>query len=154
MMRLVDTWLECMQYLAGIARIRNHYRSLSSEAVAYFAADNGKWPEAQSTPAHRLGRLFAYLGTTASMIAFINNVAAGAGVTMKFEEDDGFDSLYGLRNFLMTGQAGQLMAKWLRAPAVIANRLSSDRITAGALRDAAQLQSAGRRAGCQRPDHV
>lgn len=33
-------------------------------------------------PALRLGALFAHFGTTASMIAVINNVVAGAGVTL------------------------------------------------------------------------
>lgn len=80
--RLVGTWLECMQYLSGIARIRSHYRSLGPEAETYFAPDKGRWPEAQSTAALRLGPMFAYLGTTASMIAFINNIVAGACATM------------------------------------------------------------------------
>ena len=80
--RLVDTSLEYMQYLAGIARIRSYYRSLSPEAAVHFAADNGRWPEARSVPALRLGTLFAFLGTTASMIAFINSFLAGAGVTL------------------------------------------------------------------------
>ena len=80
--RLVDTSLEYMQYLAGIARIRSYYRSLGPEAAAYFAADNGRWPEAKSVPALKLGSLFAYFGTTASMIAVINNVLAGAGVAL------------------------------------------------------------------------
>lgn len=80
--RLVDTSLENMQYLAGIARIRSYYRSLGPEAAAYFAADKGRWPEGKSVPALQLGSLFAFLGTTASMIAFINNFLAGAGVTL------------------------------------------------------------------------
>jgi hypothetical protein len=82
-MRLVDTSLEYMQYLAGIARIRSYYRSLGPEAEALFAAHLGRWPEAvQSTPALRLGSLLAFLGTTASMIAVTNNVFAGVGVAM------------------------------------------------------------------------
>lgn len=80
--KLVDIWLECMQYLAGIARIRSYYRSLGPEAAAYFAAENGRWPETQLNPELRRGSRFAYLGTTASMIAFINNIVAGAGVTL------------------------------------------------------------------------
>jgi hypothetical protein len=83
-MRLVDTALENMQYLTGIARIRSYYRSLGPEAAAYFAADKGRWPEAKtrSVPSLRLGTLFAFFGTTASMIAFINNFLAGAGITL------------------------------------------------------------------------
>src|SRR5688500_19087582 len=37
-LRLVDTALENMQYLAGIARIRGYYRTLSPEARVFFAA--------------------------------------------------------------------------------------------------------------------
>ena len=82
-MRLVDTSLEYMQYLTGIARIRSYYRTLGPEAAVHFAAERGRWPEAiQSTPALRLGSLLAFLGTTASMIAVTNNVLAGVGVTM------------------------------------------------------------------------
>jgi hypothetical protein len=33
-------------------------------------------------PSLRLGALFAHFGTTAAMIAVINNVVAGAGVTL------------------------------------------------------------------------
>lgn len=81
-MRLVDTALESMQFLAGIARIRSYYRTLGPEAAAHFAAEYGRWPEAKSSPALRLGTLLAFLGTTASMIAVTNNVLAGAGVTL------------------------------------------------------------------------
>jgi hypothetical protein len=80
--RLVDTSLEYMQYLAGIARIRSYYRSLGPEAAAYFAAESGRWPESRSVPALQLGPVFAHFGTTASMIAVINNVVAGAGITL------------------------------------------------------------------------
>jgi hypothetical protein len=80
-MRLVDTSLEYMQYLSGIARIRGYYRSLGPEAAVHFAVETGRWPET-SGPALRLGALLAHLGTTASMIAVTNNVLAGVGVTM------------------------------------------------------------------------
>lgn len=80
--RLVDTTVENMQYLTGIARIRGYYRSLGPEAAEYFAAARGRWPEAGTSPALRLGSLFAYFGTTASMIAVINHVIAGAGVVL------------------------------------------------------------------------
>jgi hypothetical protein len=80
--RLVDTSLEYMQFLAGIARIRGYYRTLTPDAAAYFAADGGRWPEARSTPALRLGPLIAFISTNASMVAFINSVVAGTGVTL------------------------------------------------------------------------
>ena len=81
-MRLVDTALENMHCMVGIARIRGYYRTLSPEAATYFAARHGRWPEGQSDPALRLGLLMAFLSTSASMIAFINSVVAGVGVAL------------------------------------------------------------------------
>jgi hypothetical protein len=80
--RLVDTTVENMQYVAGIARIRRFYRTLSPEAAELFAPATGRWPEVTSPPSHALGPLLAFFGTTASMIAVINNVVAGAGVAL------------------------------------------------------------------------
>jgi hypothetical protein len=79
--RLVDTGLESMHYLCGIARIRGFYRTLGEEAARHFTPEQGRWPEAES-PALRLGALSAFLGTTASMIAVINSVVAGASVAL------------------------------------------------------------------------
>ena len=80
--RLVDSSIENMNYLSGIARIRSYYRTLSPEGAEYFSAEGGRWPEATSEPSLRLGDLIAFLTTTASMIAFINGIVAGAGVTL------------------------------------------------------------------------
>src|SRR4029434_9968309 len=44
--RLVDTGIENQQFLAGIARIRSYYRTLTPEAALYFSAASGRWPEA------------------------------------------------------------------------------------------------------------
>jgi hypothetical protein len=79
--RLVETGLESMHYLIGIARIRAFYRTLGPDAERLFAAESGRWPEIVS-PAERLGPLLAFMGTTASMIAVVNNVVAGAGVAL------------------------------------------------------------------------
>jgi hypothetical protein len=79
--RLVDSALENMQYLAGIARIRSYYRALTPDAETYFSARTGRWPEGPS-PSLGLGPFIAFLGTTASMIAFIDSVVAGAGVAL------------------------------------------------------------------------
>jgi hypothetical protein len=79
--RLVETALESMHYLDGIACIRGYYRTLSPDAADHFAPEHGRWPEVDS-PAVRLGSLIAFLGTTASMIAVINNVVAGAGIAL------------------------------------------------------------------------
>jgi hypothetical protein len=80
--RLVDTGLENQQCLAGIARIRRYYRTLTPEAAVYFAAESGRWPEARATPALWLGPAVAFLSTAASMLAFTNSIVAGAGVTL------------------------------------------------------------------------
>jgi len=79
--RLVETALESMLYMNGIARIRAYYRTLGAEAARQFAPEFGRWPEIEP-PALRLGRTFAFFGTTASMIAVINNVVAGASIAL------------------------------------------------------------------------
>ena len=88
--RLVDSCIENMKFLSGIARIRSYYRTLSPEGSRFFSAEGGRWPEATSEPSLRLGDLIAFLTTTASMIAFINGIVAGAGVTL-------------LANYLLSG---------------------------------------------------
>ena len=79
--RLVDTGLESMHYLTGIARIRGFYRTLGVQAAEHFKPEQGRWPEVESS-AERLGALSAFLGTTASMIAVIHSVVAGAVVSL------------------------------------------------------------------------
>lgn len=79
--RLVETALESMHLLAGIARIRAYYRTLGPEAEVQFAARHGRWPEILS-PAEQHGRLLAFMGTTASMVAVINSVVAGAALAI------------------------------------------------------------------------
>jgi hypothetical protein len=80
--RLVDTTLENMHFLTGIARIRGYYRKLAPEAGPYFAPETGRWPEAASTPALWHGKLVGFLGTSATMVALVNSIVAGAGVTL------------------------------------------------------------------------
>jgi hypothetical protein len=79
--RLIETALESMQCLRGIARIRSYYRTLGPEAARQFSAEHGRWPEVEP-PALRLGRVLAFFGTTASMIAVINNVVAGVALAL------------------------------------------------------------------------
>jgi prepilin signal peptidase PulO-like enzyme (type II secretory pathway) len=79
--RLVETALESMHYLDGIASIRGYYRTLGPDALRHFAPRNGRWPEVES-PATRLGPMLGFFGTTASMIAVINNAVAGAGIAL------------------------------------------------------------------------
>jgi hypothetical protein len=81
-LRLVDVSLEFMQYLTSIARIRGYYRTLTPEAAEYFAAERGRWPEAAVSPALQLGSKIAFLTTTSTMVACINSVVAGAGLTL------------------------------------------------------------------------
>jgi hypothetical protein len=80
--RLVDTTLENQQYLTGIARIRGYYKTITPEAARYLRSDTARWPEAPVTPSLTQGPFFAMLGTTAAMIAFLNNLVAGAAVTL------------------------------------------------------------------------
>jgi len=75
--RLVDTALANMRFLAGIARIRSYYRTLTPEAAVFFAADASRVPDSL-----RLGPLIAFLTTSASMIAFVNSLIAGTGVAL------------------------------------------------------------------------
>jgi hypothetical protein len=80
--RLVDAAMEYNHFLTSIARIRRYYRTLTPEAADYFAAERGRWPETQVTPALRLGTFIAFITTIASMVAVINSIVAGAGVAL------------------------------------------------------------------------
>ena len=80
--RLVDTTLENQQYLTGISRIRGFYRTLTPEAAQYLRPDTARWPEASVVPSLTQGQFFAMFGTTAVMIAFLNNLVAGAALTL------------------------------------------------------------------------
>ena len=75
--RLVDISGEYMQYLAGIARIRSYYRGLNPDEAEYFGSE-----DAHSIPSLQLGRSIAFLTTSSSMVAFINNIVAGAGIAL------------------------------------------------------------------------
>lgn len=80
--RLVDSNLENMQFLAAIARIRGFYRTLTPEAAHHFAAEHGRWPEVREPPALRLGVVIGFITTTASMVAFINSIVAGVAAAL------------------------------------------------------------------------
>jgi hypothetical protein len=81
-MRLVDSNLEGILFLNGIARIRRYYRTLAPEAAEHFSPESGRWPENQSWPALRMGPSIGLITTTASMVAFLNSIVAGVGVAM------------------------------------------------------------------------
>lgn len=80
--RLVDSNLEGILYLHGIARIRGYYRTLGPAAAEQFAPEFGRWPENQSWPALRLGPFVGFVTTTASMVAILNSIVAAVGVAM------------------------------------------------------------------------
>jgi len=80
--RLVDTMLEYQHCLAGIARIRGYYRTLTPEAAVYFSADNGRWPEARSAAPLWFGPIIRFLTTAASIVSLLNSIVAGAGVAL------------------------------------------------------------------------
>jgi hypothetical protein len=84
--RLVDANLEYQQFLTGIARIREYYRALTPEAVELFPTAAGRWPEAPYSPALRLGTFVGFITTSASMVAFVNSIVAGAGVSLLIGE--------------------------------------------------------------------
>jgi hypothetical protein len=80
--RLVDSNLEGMLFLNGIARIRKYYRTLSPEAEEQFSPESGWWPENKAWPALQLGPSVGFITTTASMVAFINSIVAAVGVAL------------------------------------------------------------------------
>jgi hypothetical protein len=107
--RLVETALESRHCLRGIARIRAYYRTLGPEAARQFAAGHGRWPEADP-PALRLGPALAFFGTTASMIAVINNVVAGVAVALLTRYLSPAASTWGAA---ASGAIGALVLTWL-----------------------------------------
>jgi hypothetical protein len=80
--RLVDSNLEGILFLNGIARIRRYYRTLAPEAEEQFSAESGRWPENRAWPALQMGPFVGFITTTASMVAFINSIVAAVGVAM------------------------------------------------------------------------
>jgi hypothetical protein len=80
--RLVDSNLEGILSLNGIARIRGYYRTLAPEAEQQFSAESGRWPENSAWPPLQLGPFVGLITTTASMVAFINSIVAGVGVAL------------------------------------------------------------------------
>ena len=110
--RLVDAGIENQHCLRGIARIRGYYRTLTPDAAIYFSAESGRWPEAPNSPSVWSGSLVAFLTTAASMIAFINGIVAGAGVTLLAANLLGGNQL-GLAIGLGVGVSVALMAAFL-----------------------------------------
>jgi len=88
--RLVDTGIENQQFLRRIARIRGYYRTLTPDAAIYFSAESGRWPEARAVPPLWYSARLALLTTSATMIAFINSIVAGASVTLLVSSLSGY----------------------------------------------------------------
>ena len=107
--RLVETALDSMHCLDGIARIRAYYRTLGPEAELHFSPKSGRWPEIED-PALRFGAGLAFFGTTASMIAVINNAVAGAALALlvRFVSPSAPSWLV-----VAAGIAGALVLTWL-----------------------------------------
>jgi hypothetical protein len=93
LVRLVDTGIENLAMLTGIARIRSFYRTLSPDAPSYFPsrspgeADDALAPIAAKRPPSTGRARRTWMGTKgmftmASMIAVPNSVVTGAGVTL------------------------------------------------------------------------
>ena len=80
--RLVDSNLEGIVFLNGIARIRHFYRTLGPPVPEQLSAEFGRWPENQTPPELQMGPFVGFLTTTASMVAFINSILAGVGVAL------------------------------------------------------------------------
>jgi hypothetical protein len=83
-LRLVDTSIEHYQFQTAIVRIRRYYRNLTPEAASYFPLWGGSDDDRAETMAASGVRhtLFIWFGTTASMVAAINSIVAGAGVAL------------------------------------------------------------------------
>lgn len=80
--RLVDTGVQNGQVLAGIARIRAHYRTLSPEGAEFFPEVGGDVPAAGLAVMGLRRRRLLALFTAASMVSAINSVVAGVGVAL------------------------------------------------------------------------
>jgi hypothetical protein len=83
--RLIDTGVQNLRFLAGIARIRGYYRTIRPESAAYFspwgAPVSDEATQAMSAIGVKFGPLVGF-STTASMIATINSIVTGAGVAL------------------------------------------------------------------------
>ena len=80
-LRMVDVATESMQAYIAITRIRAFYRTLGPEAANHFAAEYGRWPEGNYVPGLRIGRFAGYMTSAAMMIAVLNAMVTGAGIT-------------------------------------------------------------------------
>jgi hypothetical protein len=83
--RLIDTGVQNLTFLARIARIRGYYRTIRPESASYFTPWGGPTSDEAAEAMAAIGVKFGPLvgfGTTASMIATINSIVTGAGVAL------------------------------------------------------------------------
>jgi hypothetical protein len=96
--RLVDTGVQNLRYLAGIAHIRAYYRTLTPAAASYFTPWGEGVPatdeagQALAALSRRRG-VITSVGTTASLISAINSLVAGAGTALALDRLLGGDRL-------------------------------------------------------------
>jgi hypothetical protein len=81
LVRLVDTGVENLSCIRAMGRIRRYYAELMPEAPHYFGDGPDGGSSALAAAAIRRGR-FVGLFTIASMIAVVNAVVGGTGVTL------------------------------------------------------------------------
>ena len=109
--RLVDLNGHYLQHLAGMARIRAYYRELTPEAAGYFSPEETRLPR-DVIPSLQLGTSIAFLTTSSTMVASINNIVAGAGVALLARSLLGPDRTL-LAVLIGVAGAGALMAVFL-----------------------------------------
>jgi hypothetical protein len=83
--RLVDTGVQNVAFLAGIARIRGYYRTLPAGSAEYFAPWGRPSQDEIGQALAALSRTRSALtgfGTTAAMVAAVNSIVAGIGVAL------------------------------------------------------------------------
>jgi hypothetical protein len=79
--RLVDTGVQNVTYLREMARIRHYYAGLTPDAPRFFGTTGDDLADAldfMAVGSNRFGALF----TIASMIAIVDSIVGGAGVTL------------------------------------------------------------------------
>lgn len=79
--RLIDTTVENLRALRGMARIRRYYAELSPLAAPYFASTGDDSADSRAMIAVRSAR-WSYIGTMASMIGTVNAVVGGSGFAL------------------------------------------------------------------------
>ncbi|MEI5583588.1 MULTISPECIES: hypothetical protein [unclassified Agromyces] len=79
--RLIDTSVENIRALRGMARIRRYYADLTPLAAPFFAVTGDEGADSLSMLGVRSVR-WSYIGTMASMIGTVNAVVGGSGVAL------------------------------------------------------------------------